>query len=199
MVSKLKKNYKQYLFLMPLILFITDYYLMINGHLQKIDHLVFVILRTLTSDIVTIFFISITQLGSLFGILIVTAGVFLFNRKLALTCLFTALFTQGLNQVLKVIIQRPRPEVMTFIHESNYSFPSGHAMAVTCLYGMLIYYFYHSNFKYRKLLIAISVVIITLVSLSRIYLGVHYFSDIIGGILLSISLILFIIHWPSLF
>lgn len=93
MVSKLKKNYKQYLFLMPLILFITDYYLMINGHLQKIDHLVFVILRTLTSDIVTIFFISITQLGSLFGILIVTAGVFLFNRKLALTCLFTALFT----------------------------------------------------------------------------------------------------------
>ncbi|WRK51815.1 phosphatase PAP2 family protein [Coprobacillaceae bacterium CR2/5/TPMF4] len=99
--------------------------------------------------------------------------------------------------MIKAIVRRPRPNVDVFIRESNFSFPSGHAMAITCLYGLLIYYLYKSEIRYRKLLIVICVLIIVLVSLSRVYLGVHYFSDIIGGILLSSSLVLYISDIPS--
>ena len=91
-------------------------------------------------------------------------------------------------------------EVMTLSYIEqllDYSFPSGHAMAITCLYGLFIYYLYHSKLKYRKLLISGCIIIILFVTLSRIYLGVHYFSDVFGGVMLSLSLIMYMSNIPS--
>ena len=95
------------------------------------------------------------------------------------------------------IVKRPRPSVVHLVNETNYSFPSGHAMAITCLYGLFIYYLYHSKLKYRKLLISGCIIIILFVTLSRIYLGVHYFSDVFGGVMLSLSLIMYMSNIPS--
>lgn len=192
MVSKLKKNYRRYLFLIPLVLFIADYLLIVNGWMKIIDQFVFESLRFFASDQLTEIFKIITNLGSFWGILIVIFLVFLVNRKVSYICLGASIIQTSLNRVIKAIVRRPRPNVDVFIRESNFSFPSGHAMAITCLYGLLIYYLYKSEIRYRKLLIVICVLIIVLVSLSRVYLGVHYFSDIIGGILLSSSLVLYI-------
>ena len=86
---------------------------------------------------------------------------------------------------------------MHLVNETNYSFPSGPAMAITCLYGLFIYYLYHSKLKYRKLLISGCIIIILFVTLSRIYLGVHYFSDVFGGVMLSLSLIMYMSNIPS--
>lgn len=197
MVSKLKKNYRRYLFLIPLVLFIADYLLIVNGWMKIIDQFVFESLRFFASDQLKEIFKIITNLGSFWGILIVIFLVFLVNRKVSYICLGASIIQTSLNRVIKAIVTRPRPNVDVFIRESNFSFPSGHAMAITCLYGLLIYYLYKSEIRYRKLLIVICVLIIVLVSLSRVYLGVHYFSDIIGGILLSSSLVLYISDIPS--
>ena len=197
MVSKLKKNYRRYLFLIPLVLFIADYLLIVNGWMKIIDQFVFESLHFFASDQLTEIFKIITNLGSFWGILIVIFLVFLVNRKVSYICLGASIIQTSLNRVIKAIVRRPRPNVDVFIRESNFSFPSGHAMAITCLYGLLIYYLYKSEIRYRKLLIVICVLIIVLVSLSRVYLGVHYFSDIIGGILLSSSLVLYISDIPS--
>lgn len=197
MASKLKKNYRRYLFLIPLVLFIADYLLIVNGWMKIIDQFVFESLRFFASDQLTEIFKIITNLGSFWGILIVIFLVFLVNRKVSYICLGASIIQTSLNRVIKAIVRRPRPNVDVFIRESNFSFPSGHAMAITCLYGLLIYYLYKSEIRYRKLLIVICVLIIVLVSLSRVYLGVHYFSDIIGGILLSSSLVLYISDIPS--
>lgn len=197
MASKLKKNYRRYLFLIPLVLFIADYLLIVNGWMKIIDQFVFESLRLFASDQLTEIFKIITNLGSFWGILIVIFLVFLVNRKVSYICLGASIIQTSLNRVIKAIVRRPRPNVDVFIRESNFSFPSGHAMAITCLYGLLIYYLYKSEIRYRKLLIVICVLIIVLVSLSRVYLGVHYFSDIIGGILLSSSLVLYISNIPS--
>lgn len=197
MASKLKKNYRRYLFLIPLVLFIADYLLIVNGWMKIIDQFVFESLRFFASDQLTEIFKIITNLGSFWGILIVIFLVFLVSRKVSYICLGASIIQTSLNRVIKAIVRRPRPNVDVFIRESNFSFPSGHAMAITCLYGLSIYYLYKSEIRYRKLLIVICVLIIVLVSLSRVYLGVHYFSDIIGGILLSSSLVLYISDIPS--
>ena len=71
---------------------------------------------------------------------------------------------------------------------TTYSFPSGHAMAATVLYGLLAVYAVRHLRQRRSRLLAASVagVLIVLVSFSRLYLGVHYLSDVVGGIAVGV-------------
>ncbi len=100
-----------------------------------------------------------------------------------------------INQGLKHIFQRPRPIGFRLIEIGGFSFPSGHAMASTAFYGLLIYLAYKliKNKTIRNILIVINILIIIGIGISRIYLGVHYCSDVIVGICISlIYLILYI-------
>ena len=104
-----------------------------------------------------------------------------------------------LNQALKFIIQRPRPTEFRIINESGYSFPSGHSMVSAAFYGFLIYLIYKNvKNKYLKwsLITLLSLVILT-IGISRIYLGVHYTSDVIAGFLISISYLIIFIHFAK--
>ena len=94
-----------------------------------------------------------------------------------------------LNQLLKRILQRPRPTEYRIIEETGYSFPSGHSMISMAFYGYLIYliYKYVENKYVKWILISLLSVLICLIGVSRIYLGVHYTSDVLGGFLISIS------------
>ena len=100
-----------------------------------------------------------------------------------------------INNLLKVIIARDRPNINRLVTETGYSFPSGHSITSMVFYGYLIYliYKYIDTKKIKILLIIILSLLIVTIGFTRIYLGVHYTSDVIGGFLLGVAyLIIFI-------
>lgn len=117
------------------------------------------------------------------------------DKRIGLVIWLNLIIEALLNVTLKNIIQRPRPEGYRLISETGFSFPSGHSMASMAFYGLLIYLIYKNvKNKYLKWvgIIALSLLII-MIGASRIYLGVHYTSDVLGGFGFSIFyLILYI-------
>lgn len=90
-----------------------------------------------------------------------------------------------LNSILKALIHRPRPISDTsLITAYGWSFPSGHAMSSVIFYGMIAYLLIKAtdSWKLRSLLIIMAVFIATLIGFSRIYLQVHYLSDVLAGL-----------------
>ncbi|KRE66713.1 phosphatase PAP2 family protein [Paenibacillus sp. Soil750] len=110
------------------------------------------------------------------------------NHRLELV-LFLVLVagTAILNQLLKLVFQRERPTLHRLIEESGYSFPSGHSMAAFALYAALSFLLWrHVPSKGgRTIVICISILMILMIGSSRIYLGVHYPSDVVGAYLAS--------------
>lgn len=104
-----------------------------------------------------------------------------------------------LNQLLKFLIQRPRPTKFRIIDASGYSFPSGHSMVSMAFYGFLIYlvYKYVSNNYLKSGIMLFLVLLILFIGISRIYLGVHYTSDVCGGFLISIAYLIIYIHYAN--
>lgn len=88
-----------------------------------------------------------------------------------------------MNHLLKDFFQRERPTIHRLAEEVGYSFPSGHSMAAFALYGAFVYLLWkHVNSRTgRALLAAIGAIIVFAIGISRIYLGVHYPSDVVGG------------------
>ncbi|MEG2348729.1 MAG: phosphatase PAP2 family protein [Clostridia bacterium] len=100
---------------------------------------------------------------------------------------FSVIVATGLNLVLKRIFCRQRPSILRLVEETNFSFPSGHAMVNSALYFTLILLVI-KFVKNKKLKISLSIflgTLITLIGISRVYLGVHYTFDILGGWLIG--------------
>jgi len=146
----------------------------------------------------TVIMKMITTLGSSIVIVagLISVAVLIRDKKYFKIFVFANLLAIILNNIIKLIVHRPRPSnTMTLAVETSYSFPSGHSMISMGVYGYLIYLIYKkvSN-KYLKYLgISIFSILIILIGISRIYLGVHYFSDVVAGYILSlIYLIIFV-------
>jgi undecaprenyl-diphosphatase len=158
--------------------------------ITDIDQLVNLQIHFLQSSRMTPLMIFITDLVSpvtvpIFGLLL--AGYF-WHRKQISKVYFVVFGLSGgffLEVLLKMIVARPRPQ-LALLTETDYSFPSGHATIATILFLSLIILF-ASKIKdsLRTLFIAANVLGILLVSFSRLYLGVHWLSDVLAGILLG--------------
>lgn len=146
------------------------------------------------SDILTNIMKIITFLGSALSIILLTVLLIIVvkGKRNKILILINVIVTTLLNQLLKNVFQRGRP-IDSIIEESGYSFPSGHSMVSMAFYGFLIYLVYKSNIKYKGLIVGLLSVLIVLIGISRIYLGVHYPTDVIGGFTLSLSYLLLFI------
>ena len=145
----------------------------------------------LISDFVTPIAKFITNFGGAIFLSVATIVllVIIKNKKIGLSIFTNVVIITILNQILKRILQRPRPTEFRIVEETGYSFPSGHSMVSMAFYGYLIYliYKYIKNKYIKWTLIILLGTLICLIGISRIYLGVHYTSDVLGGFLLSIS------------
>ena len=109
------------------------------------------------------------------------------------------LFSTLLYKLIKEILQRPRPEeALHLIQQGGFSFPSGHAMTGLVFYGLVLYFLLRSikNSSTRGILLAVGVVYIFLIGFSRIYLGVHYPSDVLAGWCLGGLQLMLILRLP---
>ena len=156
-----------------------------------------IISKFLISDFVTPIAKFITNFGGATFLIVLTIALFIVikNKKIGVSIFSNLVIVTILNQLLKGILQRPRPTEYRIIEETGYSFPSGHSMISMAFYGYLIYLIYkYVKNKYIKWtsIVVLSLLICT-IGISRIYLGVHYTSDVLGGFLISISyLVIFI-------
>ena len=146
-------------------------------------------LMKLFSPNATLIFRFFTTFGS--AIVIITgilSILILFNKKyfkyMSIACLLGII----LNTIIKNIVKRPRPKVFVMTHSTGYSFPSSHTMMATIFFGLLIYFIW-KTVKSRKLKYFLTFLfsfIIIGVGLSRIYLGVHYATDVLAAIIIGI-------------
>jgi membrane-associated phospholipid phosphatase len=134
-------------------------------------------------------FVVITQFGSVIGILslaILVALVLMIRRRklVAVVWLLALVVTGLLNFGLKTAIGRDRPPFRDpAIHETNESFPSGHSMGSIVTYGLLAYLLFLTvkGRVARAALVIVALLIVLAIGFSRIYLGAHYASDVVGG------------------
>ena len=145
----------------------------------------------LISDFTTPIAKFITNFGGAIFLIILTVVLVILikNKKIGLSIFSNLVIITALNQLLKRVLQRPRPTEYRIIEETGYSFPSGHSMVSMAFYGYLIYLIY--KYVKNKYIKWISIVLLSLlicsIGISRIFLGVHYTSDVLGGFFISIS------------
>ena len=171
------------------ILFLLVTYLTVTNKLATFDTTVYNFLINMRNDSLDNYFKLLTRLGNTLTVVLIMSGFLVIMKKHDRINLFLILVSSTiLNRVIKAIIKRPRPEHLRIITEKGFSYPSGHATAAIALYGFLLYLVYgRVQNKYLKVFLMIVLIYIILtIGLSRIYLGVHYPSDILGGYLLSI-------------
>lgn len=114
--------------------------------------------------------------------------------KHSLLLVLSSLSTIIAVQLIKLIIERARP-LSEIIEVDGYSFPSAHSAMAMVFFGLLIYFFKKDikNTILKNLFIALNVILIFLVGLSRIYLDVHWFSDVVGGFGIGLFFVIFYI------
>lgn len=187
---------KNILLISLIIFFIFITTLVISNKISFIDSSVYNFLISFKNDSLTNFFSFITKFSNVaFLVIFVLIVLLILRNKDAVFVIFNLIFLRLLNYVIKIIIKRDRPNILRLIKIGEYSFPSGHAMISMGVYGYLIYLIYKKvkNPYIKYLGIIILSLLIILIGISRIYLGVHYFSDVVAGYTLSlIYLIIFI-------
>ncbi|WP_195694669.1 phosphatase PAP2 family protein [Priestia megaterium] len=158
------------------------------------DSTVISFMQGFESPILTSIMKFFTFIGSLPAIIVLSVLIMFFlytvlkHRSELILFVAAILGSSVLFRILKQIFQRERPNLHRLIEISSYSFPSGHATNAFAFYGILAFLLWrHLPTRWgRTILILLSVIMILAVGTSRIYLGVHYPSDVLAGYLVSI-------------
>lgn len=152
--------------------------------------------------------LHVTQLGSILGIVVLGSlfGLWMLSRRryLDLAALLAALLGGGLlTYSLKTMFKQLRPDVFPqLVVERSFSFPSGHALLSFCLWGFLGVWLILENPRagWRWAIAALCMAVAGLIALSRLYLGVHWPTDVTAGFLLActwLSICFMGRHWVS--
>ena len=194
------KKFSIFVVVLCLILFSVICYGVLSYDSLVIDTKVYsFIINNIMNDGLTPILKAITELGGVAFTVLAGVLIFMFCKKNRWFITIDLVGVTLVNQVIKHIIRRPRPNVLRLVEESGYSFPSGHSMVSMAFYGFIIYLIYKNvNNKYIKwLVISILSLLIVSIGISRIYLGVHYTSDVLAGFLISISYLIIYIKYTK--
>lgn len=178
-----------------LVAFLTLIFLLLAGNLEShtldnFDKSIYNFIQLSHCSFMTLFFKIITFLASSAFLIILCILILLFNKKKkdSILIVFNLVNTVIINVVLKQIFSRERPIDLMLIEESGFSFPSGHSMAAMTFYGFIIYLIWQNKWKKKNKVISsvLLSLLIVLIGTSRIYLGVHYASDVLAGFIISL-------------
>jgi membrane-associated phospholipid phosphatase len=171
-----------------------------HGALDRVDVRVEMAVHRLDSPICDAIMMSATVIGSsyvLFPVIGIVTLIAIYRRKRAAAILLLSamLVVEILDAVMKVMFARERPDLFEKIAlPSDYSFPSGHAMCAMGIYGVIAAVVAALYPTARRPIIAIAIVGIALIGFSRIYLGVHWPSDVLGGYLGGVPPLVVSVH-----
>jgi len=176
--------------------------------LSVFDNTIYELVSGFISAGMTRFMIFITFWGSEPAVTILTVMILLsaliFKKKkylpYALLITVNIIIGASINYILKQLFQRQRPDLLKLVEISGYSFPSGHSMSSVIFYGFIIFL----CLKYAKhwskyLAAAILSLLVFMIGISRIYLGVHYASDVLGGFIIGLAWLVFYIRLAERF
>ena len=185
----MKKYLKWILCIISFIIFIILSILVLTKNDIYIDSVVYNFVSKFIYDDLTSVIKILTNIGGALVVIIITIITLIKNRKYGTYMTINLILITILQIILKHIFLRNRPVDINLIEETGYSFPSGHSLTAMAFYGFIIYLVYISNINKRSKIIYISLfsIFILIVGLSRIYLGVHFFTDVMGAFTFSFS------------
>ncbi|MGJ8594171.1 MAG: phosphatase PAP2 family protein [Aquaticitalea sp.] len=151
------------------------------------------------SPALTNYFVFVTHVGDIYGYLFVIVGstlvsLLIFKRwKYVAQILIVLALSAISNLILKRFIDRARPSIEHLVSVETLSYPSGHAMSAMAFYGFVMYLFYRfkMNLFLKIFVILLLFILILSIGISRIYLGVHFPSDIAGGFIAGFIWVVF--------
>lgn len=197
MMDKIKKYGKWVICGIGIVIFITMVVLLLTGNVTSLDNSIYNTIISSKSDAMTMFMTIITMMCDTEFIIVATLLLVLLikNKKMGGMIASNVVLCSVINTIIKHIFLRPRPVGIKLIEQGGYSFPSGHSMMAVAFYGLLIYIIWNTKWRnvWKIFTTTLLVILILLIGISRIYVGVHFASDVIAGLSISLSyLIIFI-------
>ena len=184
-------------FIFLFIVFLIWSIMMLKGKLNKIDNDFYSKIKITNNKTKIWKLVTLFADAKVIAVLCIVLLIFLENKRVPIAIIINMIIMWFLIGILKNTFKRERPSKNRLVNEKGYSYPSGHTMTATIFYGFIIFLIIISNLTMPIKIIFISLLslIILLVGYTRIYLGVHYLSDVIGAILFGSSYLLLYIFF----
>ena len=197
MIKKIFKENYLYLIIIVLLVVVSSIIMRSSLHDKIIlfdKKIIDLINNNLNNTLVSIFKV-LTNFGDFYIPCIILILILIFNNNRWVFLLQGGCYalTGIITYIAKLLAARPRPELAIIKMPSSFSFPSGHTLTSIVFYSILCYLLAY-NYKNKKIVTIIGFIFALLIGVSRIYLGVHYFSDVIGGIVIGIVCLLMFIN-----
>lgn len=185
-LNTIRNNKRFVLLFICLAIFIVLLVNVLNGNIFGFDNSIYNAISSLRSNFMTAFFKGITRFADEEPIILIAiiCLIVIKNRKIGASIAVNLASSAFFNYLIKELVQRPRPPIEhRMVEESSFSFPSGHAMTSVAFYGLIIYFVFKNvkDKKVRNTICTVLSLLIFLIGISRIYLGVHYASDVLAG------------------
>lgn len=190
-INYLKGKKKEIILLIALLLFLLLTYTVFTNKITSLDEWTHAQVLKIRDPQKTRLLLMITNISGTYTLIALSIALFFLikNKKAPLYISLNLIFVFLTSQIAKIIFLRPRPSGINLIEETGYSYPSGHSMVSMAYFGFIAYLIYKANLKKPLKWASITLIFLTVLSIgfSRVYLGVHYLSDVVGGYLLAIA------------
>ena len=198
---KNKKDIKMIIFWICIVLFAVISVLTFTGFIKSIDESMQSFVLKIRNNHLTNIFTIFTNLGGAYAMLAITTLLVLIkkNKKTSifiavnLICIFLS------SQIFKFIFRRSRPSEIFLVSATGYSYPSGHMMVSTAFYFYILYLIWITikNKILKVIFTILTIMLVFLIGFSRIYLGVHYTTDVLGGFFLALAYLMLFIKFTT--